>query len=107
MRRTAVTAVFLSLGLALTACGSRVDPAATGGSAPAAASCVDTSGSSIKIGFLNSRSGTMAISENTVYNSLKMASDEINAAGGVLGKQLTVVAEDGSSPRCSPRRPRS
>ena len=97
MRRTAVTAVFLSLGLALTACGSRVDPAGTGGSAPAAASCVDTSGSSIKIGFLNSRSGTMAISENTVYNSLKMASDEINAAGGVLGKQLTVVAEDGAS----------
>ena len=90
-------AVFLSLGLALTACGSRVDPAGTGGSAPAAASCVDTSGSSIKIGFLNSRSGTMAISENTVYNSLKMASDEINAAGGVLGKQLTVVAEDGAS----------
>ena len=45
MRRTAVTAVFLSLGLALTACGSRVDPAGTGGSAPAAASCVDTSGS--------------------------------------------------------------
>jgi len=39
----------------------------------------------------------MAISENTVYNSLKMASDEINAAGGVLGKQLTVVAEDGAS----------
>ena len=97
MRRTAVTAVFLSLGLALTACGSRVDPAGTGGAAPAAASCVDTSGSSIKIGFLNSRSGTMAISENTVYNSLKMASDEINAAGGVLGKQLTVVAEDGAS----------
>ena len=88
MRRTAVTAVFLSLGLALTACGSRVDPAGTGGSAPAAASCVDTSGSSVKIGFLNSRSGTMAISENTVYNSLKMATDEINAAGGVLGKQL-------------------
>jgi urea transport system substrate-binding protein len=97
-RRTAVTAVFLSLGLALTACGSRVDPGAAGGGGPAAAaSCVDTSGPTVKIGFLNSRSGTMAISENTVYNSLKMASDQINAAGGVLGKQLTVVAEDGAS----------
>ena len=51
----------------------------------------------IKVGILHSLSGTMAISENTVYNSLKMASDEINAAGGVLGKQLTVVAEDGAS----------
>jgi urea transport system substrate-binding protein len=79
----------------LTACGSKVDDAATGGTAPA--SCVDTSGSSVKIGFLNSRSGTMAISENTVYNSLKMAADQINGAGGVLGKQLTIVAEDGAS----------
>ena len=49
-RRTAVTAVFLSLGLALTACGSRVDSGAAGGGAPAAASCVDTSGPTVKIG---------------------------------------------------------
>lgn len=94
-RRTAAAAVFLTVGLAATACGAKVDAAGTG---PAAAqSCVDTSGSSVKIGFLNSRSGTMAISENTVYNSLKMAADQINAAGGVLGKQLTIVAEDGAS----------
>ena len=97
MRRTAATAAFLSLGLVLAGCGSRVDSGAAGGAAPAAASCVDTSGPAVKIGFLNSRSGTMAISENTVYNSLKMASDQINAAGGVLGKQLTIVAEDGAS----------
>ncbi|GAA4558036.1 urea ABC transporter substrate-binding protein [Pseudonocardia xishanensis] len=89
-----MTAAFLSLGLALTACGSRVDDA---GGGAAAESCVDTAGSSVKIGFLNSRSGTMAISENTVFNSLQMAADQINASGGVLGKQLTVVAEDGAS----------
>ena len=39
----------------------------------------------------------MAISEVTVKNSTQMAIDEINAAGGVMGKQLTVVAEDGAS----------
>ena len=94
-RRSLLTAAFLSLGLALTACGSRVDDA--GGTTAAAESCVDTSGDSVKIGFLNSRSGTMAISENTVFNSLQMAADQINATGGVLGKQLTVVAEDGAS----------
>jgi urea transport system substrate-binding protein len=94
-RRTAVTAAVLSLGLVLTACGSRVDSGATGG-APAA-SCVNTSGPEVKIGFLNSRSGTMAISENTVYDSLQLAADQINAAGGVLGKKLAVVAEDGAS----------
>jgi urea transport system substrate-binding protein len=86
----------MAVGLVLTACGARVDDAGAG-SAPAAASCVDTSGAEIKIGFLNSRSGTMAISENTVYDSLSLAAEQINAAGGVLGKQLTIVAEDGSS----------
>src|ERR1700754_526578 len=92
--RTLTAAIFLTLGLPLSACGARVGDA---GSAAAAPSCVDTSGSEIKIGFLNSRSGTMAISENTVFDSLSLAAEQINAAGGVLGKQLAVVAEDGAS----------
>jgi urea transport system substrate-binding protein len=92
--RTLTAAIFLTLGLTLSACGARVGDA---GGAGAAASCVDTSGSEIKIGFLNSRSGTMAISENTVFDSLSLAAEQINAAGGVLGKQLAVVAEDGAS----------
>lgn len=62
-----------------------------------ASSCVDVSGPTIKIGFVNSLSGTMAISETTVNKSLHMAADEINAAGGVLGKQLRVVDQDGKS----------
>lgn len=62
-----------------------------------ASSCVDVSGLTIKIGFVNSLSGTMAISETTVNKSLHMAADEINAAGGVLGKQLKVVDQDGKS----------
>jgi len=39
----------------------------------------------------------MAISEKTVNDSLNMAIDEINADGGVLGKKLEVVTEDGAS----------
>jgi len=82
---------------ALSACGARVD--AAGGDAPAsaAAGCVDTSGDSVKIGFLNSLSGTMAISEQTVHDSLQLAAAEINADGGVLGKKLDIVSEDGQS----------
>jgi urea transport system substrate-binding protein len=80
--------------LGLTACGgSRVGTDTAGGGA----SCVETDGDTVKIGFLNSRSGTMAISENTVYDALEMAKEEINTTGGVLGKQLEVVAEDGAS----------
>ncbi|TQM15938.1 urea ABC transporter substrate-binding protein [Pseudonocardia kunmingensis] len=94
-RRTLSTAAVLAVGIALSACGARVDD--PGGPAAAAPSCVDTSGPEVKVGFLNSRSGTMAISENTVFDSLSLAAEQINAAGGVLGKQLAVVAEDGAS----------
>jgi urea transport system substrate-binding protein len=58
---------------------------------------VDTSGPNVKVGSLNSLSGTMAISEVTVRDSIEPAVDEINAKGGVLGKQIQIVGEDGAS----------
>ncbi|GAB3169423.1 urea ABC transporter substrate-binding protein [Myceligenerans halotolerans] len=82
--------------VALSACGARVDSGSEG-TATAAESCVDTSGDTVKIGFLNSLSGTMAISEQTVHDSLQLAAEEINADGGVLDKQLEIVSEDGQS----------
>ncbi|OPG14832.1 urea ABC transporter substrate-binding protein [Microbispora sp. GKU 823] len=51
----------------------------------------------IKVGILHSLSGTMAISEVTVRDAELLAIDEINAAGGVLGKKLEPVVEDGAS----------
>ncbi len=39
----------------------------------------------------------MAISEQTVRDSLLMAVDEINASGGILGKKIDVIEEDGQS----------
>ncbi|WP_041367877.1 urea ABC transporter substrate-binding protein [Methylocella silvestris] len=51
----------------------------------------------VKVGVLQSLSGTMAISEVTVKNAEMMAIDEINAAGGVLGKQIEPIVEDGAS----------
>jgi urea transport system substrate-binding protein len=93
-RRLISVAVFVTVGgLVLAGCGSRVGD--SGG--PSAVSCVDTSGDSVKIGFLNSLSGTMAISENTVHDALVLGAEQINASGGVLGKRLEVVSEDGAS----------
>jgi len=51
----------------------------------------------IKVGILHSLSGTMSISEVTVKDSTLMAIEEINAAGGVLGKQIEPIIEDGAS----------
>ncbi|MFC4766169.1 urea ABC transporter substrate-binding protein [Effusibacillus consociatus] len=55
------------------------------------------SGDTIKVGVLHSLSGTMAISETSVRDAELLAIEEINAAGGVLGKKLEPVIEDGAS----------
>ncbi|MGV9637659.1 urea ABC transporter substrate-binding protein [Nocardia rhamnosiphila] len=89
----ALPAAVCATALAVTACGSSASDQA----GASATSCVDTAGPNIKVGSLNSLSGTMAISEVTVRDSIRLAVDEINAAGGVLGKQIQLVGEDGAS----------
>jgi len=51
----------------------------------------------VKVGVLHSLSGTMAISEVTVKNATILAIDQINSQGGVLGKKVVPVVEDGAS----------
>jgi len=53
--------------------------------------------STIKIGVLHALSGTMAISETVLKDTVLMAVDEINAKGGVLGKKLEPVIVDTAS----------
>ena len=60
----------------------------------------------IKVGVLHSLSGTMAISETTLKDTVLMMIDEQNKKGGVLGKKLEA---GGRRPRlrtgrCSPKR---
>lgn len=94
--------VSISISTLLSGCGSST-PAETGtsstaASTEAAASSDNTaSGDTIKVGILHSLSGTMAISEVSVKDAEMMAIDEINAAGGVLGKKIEPVIEDGAS----------
>lgn len=51
----------------------------------------------IKVGILHSLSGTMAISETSLKDVALMTIAEINANGGVLGKQLEPVIVDPAS----------
>jgi urea transport system substrate-binding protein len=51
----------------------------------------------IKVGVLHSLSGTMAISESVLKDTVLMAIDEINAKGGLLGKQLELTSYDSQS----------
>ena len=51
----------------------------------------------IKVGVLHSLSGTMAISETTLKDTMLMLIEEQNKKGGVLGKQLEAVVVDPAS----------
>lgn len=70
--------------------------AAVAPSTPGASPVVE-GGDGIKVGILHSSSGTMAISEVSVIEAEKLAIDEINKSGGVLGKQIVALVEDGAS----------
>jgi urea transport system substrate-binding protein len=71
------------LGVAMTA----------GALAPITAYAQDT----IKVGVLHSLSGTMAISETTLKDTMLFLIDEQNKKGGVLGKKLEAVVVDPAS----------
>jgi urea transport system substrate-binding protein len=89
-------AAVLLMTTALVAC-SKGGGAASSAASDAVAGSPPAAGDTVKVGVLQSLSGTMAISEVTVKNAEMMAIDEINASGGVLGKKLEAVVEDGAS----------
>ncbi|WP_341868844.1 urea ABC transporter substrate-binding protein [Streptomyces bobili] len=93
-RRFLAGGAALAAVVVLSACGAKTDAAGTSSDKAAK---IDISGDTVKVGLLNSLSGTMAISEVTVRNSLLLAIDEINASGGVLGKKIKPISEDGAS----------
>ena len=79
--------------LLATTAGAFALTACSGGGGNASA----PSGDSVSVGVLQSLTGTMAISEITVKNAEMLAIEEINAAGGVMGKKINALVEDGAS----------
>jgi urea transport system substrate-binding protein len=51
----------------------------------------------IKVGILHSLSGHMSISELPLKDAAELAIQEINSRGGVLGRQIIAIVEDGKS----------
>ncbi len=80
----------LLTSLLLKACGGDTETTKT-------TTTPESPGDTIKVGILHSLSGTMAISETTVKEAEMLAIKEINEAGGVLGKQIEPIIEDGAS----------
>ena len=67
-----------------------------------ATSAINTTGlavtdTEVTVGILHSVTGTMAISETGSVQAEKLAIDQINAMGGVLGRKIKFIQEDGAS----------
>ena len=76
-------------------------PRAASAAGPAT-SAVDTTGlavtdDTVTVGILHSATGTMAISETGSIEAEKLAIAQINESGGVLGRQIKIIQEDGAS----------
>jgi branched-chain amino acid transport system substrate-binding protein len=59
--------------------------------------CAGKAGNVIKLGMLYNMTGSQASLDVPSANGAKLAAKEINAAGGVLGKKIQLVAYDGKS----------
>jgi urea transport system substrate-binding protein len=70
---------------------------ATGLTAGMGLSALAQAADTIKVGILHSLSGTMAISETTLKDTMLMLIAEQNKKGGLLGKQLEAVVVDPAS----------
>ncbi|MEV5646720.1 urea ABC transporter substrate-binding protein [Nocardia sp. NPDC052254] len=89
-----VAAAAAALCLLISGCGSH----ATGTSSDRGrVDCVNTSGPTVTVGSIDSLSGGLAASETVIHDAISMAVRDINAEGGVLGKQLRLISEDGAS----------
>jgi len=91
-----VAAGLAVVAMAVAGCGS-TESGSGGSSASGTDAEPGISGNTIKVGVLHSLSGTMAISEVSVRDAELLAIEEINKAGGVMGKKLVPVVEDGQS----------
>ncbi len=83
-----IHACLVILAVALTGCG---------GSGDAPETAEGPTGNPIKVGVLHSLSGTMAISETTLKDTVLMMVDEQNAKGGLLGRPVEAVVVDPAS----------
>lgn len=101
-RRALAIGMTAILGLTMTGCALQENTSDTqAGNEETSSEAATSQGSAgedtVKVGILHSLSGTMAISETSVRDAELLAIKEINAAGGVLGKQIEVIVEDGAS----------
>lgn len=92
-----IAVVLVLLVVALSGCGGTTTTAGGGTEATSTTSGGTTTGPTggdIPIGFMTSYTGELGAYGVPWFNAGKMAADDINAAGGVLGKKIVLYTED-------------
>ncbi len=90
---------FAAIDAAVQSDGESLEPGSGESSAEGSGEAAqnDEADDTIKVGILHSLSGTMALSETPIVEAELLAITEINASGGLLGRQLVPIQEDGAS----------
>jgi urea transport system substrate-binding protein len=102
--RIGISAAPLAIALGALVSGCQNAKGSTGSPAPGAAADAPAAGkgvaltaTEVTVGQLHSATGTMAISETGSIQAERLAIDQINQAGGVLGRKIKIIQEDGAS----------
>ena len=82
--KAVISILLISVGITITGCDNNTKTS-------------QQNTNTVKVGLLHSLSGTMTLSETPVRDAEKLAIEEINANGGVLGKKIEILEEDGRS----------
>ncbi len=98
MRKLISLLLVLALALSLVACASST-PAATEATDSTAAEATEATATEeaaggITLGVISPNTGALAVYGAAVTNAVDLAVSEINAAGGILGQQVTVIKTD-------------
>ena len=86
----------LCMLLSLAACGGTPTTAATASAAPTDAAATDSS-EPIVIGVISPNTGALAAYGNGITTGVDLAVEQINAAGGILGRQVELIKTDDQS----------
>lgn len=78
----------------LTACGGSSSSTAASSTAASAAGSAAASGDTIKIGVMGPLTGNVSVYGQAVVNGASLYLKQVNADGGINGKQIEILAED-------------
>ncbi len=96
MKRKRLLSLLLALSMmsALSACGGGEAAAPAEKDAESDAPAAEASGDPIVIGSISPNTGSLAAYGTGITTGIELAVEEINAAGGILGRQVEVVTTD-------------